>query len=192
MEMQSAKQDKQQQFMRLYEPVKDRLWRFIRSIVWISDDARDIESETILQAYINLNKLNDESRFLYFLFGIASRLLKQKERRRRLQAAFRMRKPAESEFYDPAHKLDVEILYRALKKLPHKERETLVLFEISGLSIKEIQGIMGGNASAIKTRLSRARTRLKELLKDNRETIKTDFKNDISNEFIQPILKAKL
>ncbi|HEX5317267.1 MAG TPA: sigma factor-like helix-turn-helix DNA-binding protein, partial [Candidatus Kapabacteria bacterium] len=50
--------------------------------------------------------------------------------------------------------------------LPRRGREALVLFAISDLSIKEIQEIQGGTASGVKSRMSRARVKLKELLLD--------------------------
>ena len=52
--MHAADKEKQDAFLRLYIPVKDKLWRYIRSMVWQKDDASDIESETVLQAFQNL------------------------------------------------------------------------------------------------------------------------------------------
>ena len=181
--MPSADIEKQEHFLRLYLPQKDRLWRYIRSMVWQNDDARDIESETVLQAFLNLEKLRSEETFLYFLFGIASRLLKQKERKKRLQSIFLLQKTSESEFNDPGHKMDVDIVHLAIKKLPSKERETIILFEISGLSLKEIQDLQGASISAIKTRLSRARQKLGKMLNPASPEIQDAKKeNDIETQ----------
>jgi len=51
-----------------------------------------------------------------------------------------------------------------LERLPIREREAIVLFEITGLSIKEIQEIQGGTLSGVKSRMARARNRLKGML----------------------------
>jgi DNA-directed RNA polymerase specialized sigma24 family protein len=59
---------------------------------------------------------------------------------------------------------DVELLYKALAQLPRREREAVVLFEISGFSMKEIREIQGGSLSSVKVRVFRARKRLAELL----------------------------
>jgi len=176
--MQFNETDRQKIFMGRYNPVKDKLWRYIRSMVWQMDDARDIESETILQAFSNMHKLRNENSFLSFLFGIAARLLKQKARRRRLQSLIGAKPINESEFDDPGHNVDAEILYQMLKKLGNKEREAIVLFEISGLSIKEIEALLGDSIGAIKTRLTRGRQKLAKLL--NAELpVKEEYDPDI-------------
>ena len=162
--MQFEETDRQKVFLAHYNPVKDKLWRYIRSMVWQADDARDIESETILQAFSNMHKLRNENSFLSFLFGIAARLLKQKARRRRLHLVFGAQPVIQSEFKDPAHDIDAEVLYQMIKKLGNKEREAIVLFEISGLSLKEVQALQGGTLGAIKTRLTRSRQKLAKLM----------------------------
>jgi len=62
--------------------------------------------------------------------------------------------------------MDAEIyfLYKALAMLPEEQRECLVLFEITGFSIKEIMVIQNSSESAIKQRLKRGRAKLLELL----------------------------
>jgi RNA polymerase sigma-70 factor (ECF subfamily) len=59
---------------------------------------------------------------------------------------------------------DLDQLVAALDRLPAREREALVLFELSDLSIKEIQHIQGGTVSGVKSRMSRARVKLKQML----------------------------
>jgi DNA-directed RNA polymerase specialized sigma24 family protein len=65
----------------------------------------------------------------------------------------------------------VTLLYNALNLLPVKQRETVMLFEISELSIEEIRNIQGGSISGVKSRLTRGRERLTELLSDTLQTI---------------------
>ena len=64
-------------------------------------------------------------------------------------------------------------LYKALEKLPELQREALILFEISGFSIKEIAGIQSSSEDAVKQRLSRGRKELLELLSEKSNTIQT-------------------
>lgn len=63
-------------------------------------------------------------------------------------------------------KLEVKDLYRALDQLPLKQKEAIVLFEISGLTLNEIQQIQGDSLSAVKSRVSRAREALKKILEE--------------------------
>ncbi len=57
------------------------------------------------------------------------------------------------------------ILHQALATLSSKQRAALLLFEIGGFSIEEITNIQQAKSiSAIKSRLSRARRKLREAL----------------------------
>jgi len=53
---------------------------------------------------------------------------------------------------------------RALDQLPLELREVIVLREIQGLSYKEIAGVAGIPIGTVMSRLSRARSRLEQLL----------------------------
>ena len=59
---------------------------------------------------------------------------------------------------------DVYFLHQALAQLSDEQRESIILFEISGFSIKEISKIQETSESSVKQRLRRGRIRLKEIL----------------------------
>ncbi len=61
-------------------------------------------------------------------------------------------------------RLDVEDLQSALAKLPPDQREALVLVGAEGVSYEEAATIMGCKVGTVKSRVSRARGRLAELL----------------------------
>jgi RNA polymerase sigma-70 factor (ECF subfamily) len=58
---------------------------------------------------------------------------------------------------------------QAVGKLPPLQREALVLFEYEGLTLEEIAEITGADVGTIKSRLHRARERLKRMLAPNRK-----------------------
>jgi RNA polymerase sigma-70 factor (ECF subfamily) len=58
------------------------------------------------------------------------------------------------------------VLDRALARLPEKQREAVILFEISGFSLAEIREIQGGSLSGVKSRIVRGRDNLANLLRD--------------------------
>ena len=159
-------EEKQKYFLSLYEPVSHRLSLYIRSLVWDRDDAKDLAAETVLIAYESMSNLKAPDAFMYYLFGIASRLIKQRERKKKLWRLFTedsMRK-GYSTYSNAEAGLDTEVLYKALQRLTMKEREAIVMFEISGFSLKEIQELQKDTLSAVKSRLSRGRVKLAKML----------------------------
>jgi RNA polymerase sigma-70 factor (ECF subfamily) len=170
--VQEIKLSKQDHFMVLYKPVHDRLNRFVHSMVWDKEDARDIIAETLLKAFENFDKIENHEAFLYYLFGIASRLAKQRSRRLKYWVPFTMSHAEQmiDESSDVGRKMEIDVLRKAMRMLPEKQREAISLFEISGFSLGEIQQIQGGSLSGVKTRIARARDELARLL-ENANTV---------------------
>jgi RNA polymerase sigma-70 factor (ECF subfamily) len=61
-------------------------------------------------------------------------------------------------------RLDFDDFRIALSKLPHDQREALLLIGASGFSYEEAAGICGCAVGTIKSRVNRARSRLANLL----------------------------
>ena len=162
---------KQQRFMALYEPVHARLARYIRSMVWNEHQAKDLMSETVLIAYEKLDEVRNMDAFVYFLFGIASRLIHNNRRKYSKQASLEQVPEPVSMASGPEARLHVADLYYALGLLPSEQREAVTLFEISGFSLAEIQQMQGASLSAVKSRLSRGRQRLAEIMQADEKRI---------------------
>ncbi len=164
------KQDyKNTEFLELFETVRKDLSRFAMALTRNREDAQDLAQETILKAYENWDKITDKSKFKSYIFTIASRIHKRRIWRGRIFSIFEPEKFENMIMRDssPEIKLDVEYLYKSIQKLPAKQAEAIVLFEISGFSLSEIQEIQGGTLSGVKTRLKRGRERLAELMTDD-------------------------
>ncbi|TNE72223.1 MAG: RNA polymerase sigma factor [Bacteroidetes bacterium] len=157
-------QKRQKEFLSLYEPVHDRFERFCRARAFGDMDHRDLMNETLLVAYKKFDELEKRASFIGFLFGIASRIVGnhlQKRKTERLDNAhFDL-----SDTAQPDLSVDIQHLFEALAQLPDAQKEAVILFEISGFSIKEIMEIQEAGESAVKQRLKRGRERLEEILK---------------------------
>jgi RNA polymerase sigma-70 factor (ECF subfamily) len=173
--------ERQIEFMKLYHEVHPSLTRFARAMNKNREDARDLVSETILIAYENFHKVNSRQAFLSYLFTIASRLHKRRRWRLRFFGEYDEDKATQiiSDVSAPDLGVDVELLYTAIDKLPTKMKESLVLFEISGLSLEEIREIQGGTLSGVKSRIARGREKLKEILVT--EPVSLDYKLETEN-----------
>ena len=156
---------KQRDFLALYKPVHDRFERFCRARAFGDMDHKDLINESLLIAYNKFGELEKRDSFASFLCGIASRIvgnhLQKKSTERLEEAHFRSKVSSAS----PELSADVHFLFEALAKLSDEQREAIVLFEISGFSIKEIMEIQNAGESAIKQRLKRGREKLEAILK---------------------------
>ncbi|MEI8135087.1 MAG: RNA polymerase sigma factor [bacterium] len=159
--------ERQQHFLDLLEPIRPGLARYCRAISRDADDARDLMSETILVAYEHLDSMNGKSEsFSSYLFTTATRLNKRWRWRNKKKAVYdpQLAEQIQDSSSAPDAAADNELLYGAIQKLPKPQAEALVLFEISGLSLLEIQEVQGGSLSGVKSRIARAREKLATLL----------------------------
>jgi RNA polymerase sigma-70 factor (ECF subfamily) len=174
--------EKKTEFMKLYSEVHAPLLRFARAMTKSREDARDLASETILIAYEKFHTIRNKQAFLSYLFSIATRIHKRRRWRMKFFGDYDETKAEQivAEISPPDLSPDVEILYKALDKLPEKMKTTVIMYEISGLSLEEIREIQGGTLSGVKSRLVRGRTMLKEILTEKAEI---DNKSNVDYQF---------
>ena len=157
---------RQERFLALLEPRLEDLSRFCLAMTHEVEGGRDLMSDVILAAWERFDSLRDEEAFLSFLFTIARRTYHRRHRRERFfgeydeQAALNIAVNGTPVWIGA----DVRALYDALAKLPEVQREAIVLFELTGLSLKEVAEVQKASLSAVKSRVSRGRERLAELL----------------------------
>ena len=61
---------------------------------------------------------------------------------------------------------DLSFVWEAVRELPETQREVVHLFYQEGYATKEIAQILGRNENTVRSDLSRARTSLKQVLKE--------------------------
>jgi RNA polymerase sigma-70 factor (ECF subfamily) len=157
---------KQEEFLTLYEPIHDRFERFCRARVYGNMEFRDLMNETLLFAFENFESLKSKGAFLSYLFSVSVRILSNNNRKKKEHhtANYEQIKWVKDEYSDTQLDAEIHFLYEALAKLSEEQREAVILFEISGFSIKEIAVIQGASISAVKQRLKRGRERLGEIM----------------------------
>lgn len=157
---------KKEIFLELLEPVWRQLSGYARALTGNTEDARDLVSDTLLSAFENFDKLKNSEAFKSYIFTIARRKFRRNKWRMRIFTGYDEANvfDFESNESQPDVKADVNLLYAAMQELPEKQREAVALFEISGLSLLEIQKVQGGTLSGVKTRIRRARQKLAEIL----------------------------
>jgi RNA polymerase sigma-70 factor (ECF subfamily) len=152
--------------MEMYTPCHQAFMGYCRGLTSNRDDARDLAGEAVLIVYGNLELLRKKDSFKAYLFGVARRLRMHQYRRGKFsggwdEAAAELL-PDTGSATDAGY--DVEVLYSLLGKLPPRQRECVVLFELSGFSLEEIRQMQGGTLSGVKSRLKRGREQLRDWL----------------------------
>ena len=154
-----------QAFLSLYEPVERQISNYCRALAGNEQAACDLLQDTLLAALENFSQLKKPESFLFFLIGIAKRIYLKQLRRNKLIGDI---EKIDLEHYTITNTaetgLENEMLYMAINQLPMEQREALVMFEIMGFSLKEIQDYQGGSLSGVKSRIVRARQKLAEML----------------------------
>ncbi len=174
---------KQKYFMSLLEPVYDRLTRYVRAMTPDREDARDILGETVLAAYESFERVDSHESFVFYLFAVARRIhWKWRWKKQFFTPLAIHHNDLEFSGDMPDVLTDVEHMRASLQRLPLKQREAVVLFEISGFSLLEIREIQGGTLSGVKARVARGRRRLADLLTDSELFTKTDSKQKNSEK----------
>jgi RNA polymerase sigma factor (sigma-70 family) len=166
-------------FIELFEPIQHAVTQYVRVMVGNYEDSRDIVADTVLAALERMEEVTNPESFKFFMFAIARRTYWRSVLRRRLFIP--LEKKHENLSLDGEAialvSLDVNLLMDAIHELPAKQREAISLFEFGGFSIEEIRNIQGGSLSGVKTRLSRAREKLKSALSEPKasQIISADF-----------------
>ena len=155
---------KQDQFLALYEPVHERFERFCRARVYGDMDYRDLINESLLVAYDKMEALRKEEAFLSFLIGISVRILSNNHQKKKEERWSVATEKDKQDFTIGVSDPDIHFLYEGLSHLKEVQRECLILFEISGFSVREIAAIQNASESGVKQRLKRGRDKLTQIL----------------------------
>jgi RNA polymerase sigma-70 factor (ECF subfamily) len=128
--------------------------------------ADDLVQEALLRAWSKSERFQPGTSLRAWLFTILRNIYYSNYRKRSREVqdsdgvyARRLTVPGDQESH-----LDLEDFRKAMTKLPAEQREVLTLIGASGLSYEEAAVICGVEIGTIKSRLSRARSRLVELL----------------------------
>lgn len=165
-------------FSELVRRYERKIFRLAQNITGNREDAEDVMQEAFLKAYTHLDRFAGDSRFYTWLVRIAVNEGLMKLRKRRPNE-FSLDAPVESdEDLMPREIADwgpspeqrfartqiTEILSAAIERLDPDFRIVFVLRDIEELSTEETAQLLGLSIPAVKSRLLRARLRLRQRL----------------------------
>jgi RNA polymerase sigma-70 factor (ECF subfamily) len=166
--MRPAAERREARFVRLFNETRQDLLAYALRRVTSPEDAADVLAETFLIAWRKLDSLppGDEARL--WLFGVARNLLRQGANRDRVLDTVVHRLAHElREAVPPSPAVEGERAPRlraALRALPERQQEVILLTAWEGLSPREIAAVTRAPVNLVRVRLHRARTRLEREL----------------------------
>jgi RNA polymerase sigma-70 factor (ECF subfamily) len=182
-----------EEFAHLVDTYSNKIYHLAIKMLNQQQDAEDVLQETFMKAYRGLKSFNGRSKISTWLFRIATNEALMVIRRKHPEVVS-IDEPIQTDEgeQDPIQIVDwcclpeeellseetKERLDVAVQKLPEKLRLVFVLRDINDLSTRETADVLGLTETAVKTRLSRARLRLREELSAYFGELKKEINKD--------------
>lgn len=150
----------------LVERWHETLWRYVASMVSEPDAVAEILQDGWLRILQGISRLENPSRLRPWLFSIVRRAFLD-----RLRGQYRQPDVEPLDEEPPSPRVedflafeDLTHLREALATLPPDDRETVALFYLRELELKEVASVLDVPVGTVKSRLHRARRQLKQHL----------------------------
>ncbi len=160
-------------FGELYDRYGNKVYRKTISMVKDLDTAKDLTQEILIKTFLSLSKFEGKAKFSTWLYMITYNycidyLRKRRKTLEREKTLDEIKDLAAEEDSDEKEVLEMEISRLAilLEKIPTEDKSMLLMYYQDDMSIKDLQEHFGLGASAVKMRLSRARTKIKTLYRE--------------------------
>lgn len=166
-------------FGQLMEPLEQLVWRVCWHYTGNREAAEDCGQETMIRIWRNLANYRGECALESWVYRIAANCcmdwLRKKKRDRSVSV-----EPMKEQGFDPAdpspgteeqavQKDERRRLREAIRQLPDDQREALVLTQLEKVPYEEAAQALGVSEGTVKSRVNRAKARLKEILLEERE-----------------------
>jgi RNA polymerase sigma-70 factor, ECF subfamily len=163
-------EERNQRFLGLLQPVYGDCQRWAYNLAQNTTDAEDILAQSVLTGLKYIHQLKNDGAFKVWMFKIIAN-----NYRLMLRSAKHIPEPIDpdnlrmeashEELFAERTEM-VRVLKQLLDQLAPEQHQALVLFEVHGLSIREVAQIMGKREPAVRVTLHRAKQRMAKLLEE--------------------------
>lgn len=168
-----------QAFEELMQSHESRIYAIALRMMGNREDAQDCAQEAMVRIYRAMGSFKGQSALATWIYRITMNTCLDELRRRKARKVTSLDSlvdngwsPTDTGDTPEEHGLRVEkqnALNRAIQSLPDDMRAAIILRDVKGYSYDEIASILDANVGTIKSRISRGREKLREILSKQSE-----------------------
>ena len=166
-------------FGQLMEPLEKLVWRVCWHYTGNREAAEDCGQEAMIRIWRNLANYRGECALESWVYRIAANCCMDWLRRKKRDKSVSV-EPLQEQGFDPAdpspgteeqvvRKDERRRLREAIAQLPDDQREALIMTQLEKIPYEEAAQALGVSEGTVKSRVNRAKARLKEILSEERE-----------------------
>jgi RNA polymerase sigma-70 factor (ECF subfamily) len=166
-------------FEQLIGPLEQLVWRICWHYTGNREAAEDCGQETMIRIWRSLESYRGDCALESWIYRIAANCCMDFLRKKKRDQSVSM-EPLREQGFDPADPSpgtedrvvaedEHRRLRRAITELPDDQREALILTQLEKISYEEAARMLGVSEGTVKSRVNRAKARLKEILSEERE-----------------------
>ncbi len=165
-------------FEELIKDYKKMAYNIALRVLRNKEDAEDVSQEALVKVFKNIDSFNMQSTFKVWLYRIVMNTCLDFKRKKKI-VTYSIDKPLENDESEILqdipdnsnnpdiiiqNKLESQMLYECIEMLDDDFRMVIVLRDLQNLSYKDIASILSCNEGTIKSRLNRARKKLRDII----------------------------
>ena len=166
-------------FEMLIETYQKKAFNIAYRMLGNLEDANDVTQEAFVKVYKSLGKFKGDSKFSTWLYSIVTNASIDYMRKNRKTDVVYLDKKEEDQMKievpdninTPEHLFEKKeikrVIHDSINKLSKEHRTVIILRDIQGFSYDEIANILNCSEGTVKSRISRARGQLKNILSQN-------------------------
>ncbi len=169
-----AQQGNAEAFEQLLTPLESRIWRICWHYMGERESASDCAQDAMLRIWRSLPSFRGDCAFESWIYRIAASCCLDALRKKKRDRSESI-EPLKDQGFDPADTApgtedkavaadEHRRLREAIACLPEDQREALVLTQLEGVPYEEAARMLGTTEGTVKSRVNRAKAKLKEIL----------------------------
>lgn len=166
-------------FEQLITPLEQLIWRICWHYTGNRESAEDCGQETMIRIWRSLDSYRGDCALESWAYRIAANCCMDYLRKKKRDKSVSM-EPMQEQGFDPADPSpgteeqvvaadEQKRLREAITMLPEDQREALIMTQLEKVPYEEAAKLLGVSEGTIKSRVNRAKARLKEILSGERE-----------------------